>query len=142
MMRFALCFALLGACHHAEPAAAPSGSGVLAKKVSLSWGLSPSGDGVDVFLAQTDETGKQVSASVGHFAGPCSPVKPAAEMTALLAVDCKGVELQAVVRGNGATREAILMKMPIADGAKPDPMAREELVHVKLPPDAAVEAAN
>jgi len=131
MLRFAVCLALLAACHHAQPAAAPAGgSGVISKKVALSWGISPSGDGADLFLAQTDETGHQVSTAIGHYAGPCTPVTPAADMKALLAVDCKGIEIQAVVRG----AEAILLKMPIGG----DAMSREELQHVKLPPDAAI----
>ncbi len=130
MLRFATCLALLAACHHAQPAGPASGSGVISKKVALSWGISPSGDGADLFLAQTDETGHQVSTAIGHYPGPCTPVTPAAAMKALLAVDCKGVEIQAVVRG----AEAILLKLPIGG----DPMSREELQHVKLPPDASI----
>jgi hypothetical protein len=152
MMRLPLAFvalvslAVLSACPSKKAATttgAGSGAGsdstpVLAKKISLSWGIQQAGSSAEIFLQTTDETGKQVSHPIGTFKGTCSATTPAADMKALLAVQCKdgatGTELHAIVQ----TPSVVVLKLRIDDGVTPDPMAREEVTRVPVPTGAAV----
>ncbi|MGE0546396.1 MAG: hypothetical protein AB7O24_18365 [Kofleriaceae bacterium] len=117
------------------------GPAVLAKKVAVSWGIQQHGEMADVFLATTDETGKQVSHSVGTYKGACSVFTPAPAMNALTGVQCKsgdgGTELHAVTRGG---EEIVVLQMGIT--ANPDPMAREEVTTVKVPLGVKIEAGT
>ena len=119
------------------------GPAVMAKKLSVSWGFQPQGELADVFLATTDETGKQVSHPVGRYKGTCSTITPAKEMNAITGAACKtagggGTELHAIARPD----EIIVMQMGITPGATPDPMAREQVTTVKVPTGIAIEAAE
>lgn len=121
-----------------------SGSGssttVLAKKVSVHFGFEASGSSSQVYLQTTDETGKQVSHPLGSFKGTCAKSTPGEEMKALIGAQCKegatGTELHAVVQG----ASIIVLEMAFADGATPDPMAREEITRVAIPTGASVSA--
>ena len=97
----------------------------LTKKVMVSWGISPVGEMADVFLATTDETGKQVSHSIGRYKGTCTVFSPASEMNAITGVQCKagggGTELHLVVKGG---EELIVLQIPFTEGAPQDPMDR------------------
>ncbi len=143
MIALAFGLALVAACSGKGKKTTTNGDNhMLAKKVSLAWGFQVEGDQTDVFLAATDETGKQVSHPVGKFPGACSKITTPKEMTALIAVGCKvggtGIELHAVVQDN----QIVIMKMTATpDGATPDPMAREEVARVGVPLGAAIEAA-
>jgi len=116
---------------------------VLAKKVSLSWGLSPATDApepmTDVFLALTDETAKQKSHSLGRYKGACSVIAPAKEMNALTGVRCDaggaGTEIHAVTRGGD---EIIVLHGSWREGEAADPMAREPILHIKVPLGVAI----
>lgn len=116
-------------------------SAVLAKKLLLSWGITPEGELADIYLATTDETGKQVSHQVGRYKGKCSKITPAKEMNALTGVACVtgggGTELHAVRRAD----EIVVVQLGTAPGVAPDPMAREEVKSVKVPTGVAVEVA-
>ena len=119
-----------------------SGTAILVKKIVLSWGISPKGELADVFLATTDETGKQVSNSLGSYKGTCTPFKPEAEMKAITGVKCEtgggGTELHAVVQGG---EEIVVLSVGFEQDRKPDPMARKEVARIKIPLGIAVEAA-
>ena len=138
--------AALTACPKKGGTTATPGSGsgssttVLAKKVSIHWGFEQSGASSNVFLQTTDEVGKQVSHPLGTFKGTCAKSTAAPEMKALIAAQCKegatGTELHASVQGN----QIIVLKMMFADGATPDPMAREEITRVAIPTGASVSA--
>ena len=112
----------------------------LTKKVMVSWGISPVGEMADVFLATTDETGKQVSHSIGRYKGTCSVFAPAKEMNAITGVQCKagggGTELHLVVKGG---EELIVLQMPFTEGAPQDPMNRKEITRVKVSLGIAIE---
>ena len=73
MTRLAIALALfLTACPGpAKPTTSGSHEPVLAKKLSLSWGISQQGEMADLFLQVTDETGKQVSHELGRWKGTC-----------------------------------------------------------------------
>lgn len=105
----------------------------LVKKVLVSWGISPVGEMADVFLATTDETGKQVSHSIGRYKGTCTVFSPAAEMNAITGVQCKagggGTELHLVVQGG---EELIVLQMPFTEGAPQDAMNRKEIIRIKV----------
>ena len=105
----------------------------LVKKVLVSWGISPVGDMADVFLATTDETGKQVSHSIGRYKGTCAVFTPAAEMNAITGVQCTsgggGTELHLVVQGG---EELIVLQMPFTEGAPQDAMNRKEIIRIKV----------
>ena len=105
----------------------------LVKKVMVSWGISPVGEMADVFLATTDETGKQVSHSIGRYKGTCTVFTPAAEMNAITGVQCKagggGTELHLVVQGG---EELIVLQMPFTEGAPQDAMNRKEIIRIKV----------
>jgi hypothetical protein len=94
-----------------------------------------------VFLETTDETGKRVSHPVGTYSGTCQLIKPAEDMNALSGVNCTagdaGVELHAVVNEG----DIVVLKLKVQIGLTPDPMAREEVMRVKAPMGAAIEAA-
>jgi hypothetical protein len=117
-----------------------SGDPLLVKKVTVSWGFQIEGDATVVFLATTDETGKQVSNPVGRYKGKCEKITPAKEMGALTGVGCTsgnaGTELHAVVQSN----QIVVMQMATTQGATPDPMAREEVTRVGVPLGAAIDA--
>jgi hypothetical protein len=146
MTRLLMSLVLIAACSGSgkKPPTTGSGSGpvVLAKKIILSWGISPKGELADIFLATTDETGKQVSHSVGAYKGTCAAFKPAKEMNAITGVQCLagggGTELHAVVQGG---EEIVVLQMGINPGETPDPMSRVEVTRVKIPLGIAVEAA-
>ena len=112
----------------------------LVKKVMVSWGIAPAGEMADIFLATTDETGKQVSHSVGRFKGTCSVFAPAREMNAITGVQCKvgggGTELHLVVQGG---EELIILQMSFVEGAPQDPMNRNEVIRVKVPRGIAIQ---
>ena len=42
--------------------------------MAVGWGFQVEGDATDVFLALTDETGKQVSHPVGRYKGKCESI--------------------------------------------------------------------
>lgn len=112
-----------------------------AKKLIVSWGITQEGELADIFLATTDETGKQVSHQVGRYKGKCERITPAAEMNALTGVACVtgggGTELHAVRRAD----EIVIVQMGTMPGVAPDPMGREEVTRVKVPVGVAVEVA-
>ena len=112
----------------------------LTKKVLVSWGISPLGEMADIFLATTDETGKQVSHSIGRYKGTCSVFSPASEMNAITGVQCKagggGTELHLVVQGG---EELIVLQMPFTEGAPQDAMNRKEITRVKVSRGISIE---
>ena len=122
-------------------ATASSASVLPPKKLQLSWGITQDGELADLYLATTDETGKQVSHQVGRYKGKCEPFMPAKEMNALTGVRCTtgggGTELHAVHRGS----EIVIVQLGTTPGVTPDPMAREEVKHVSIPAGVAVEVA-
>jgi len=150
MTRLLMSLVLIAACGGTKSSTTtPSGDGagsssttVLAKKVVLSWGITPTGEFADIYLATTDETGKQISHAVGTYKGTCKPFKPAAEMNAITGVSCTtgggGTELHAVVQGG---EEIIVLQLNTEPGVTPDPMARREITRVKVPLGVAIEAA-
>ena len=85
---------------------------------------------IEVFLATTDETDKQVSHPIGRYKGKCEEISPAKEMGAITGAGCStgggGTELHAVVQGNNV----IVMQMGTMPGTASDPMAREEVKQV------------
>jgi len=119
-----------------------SGTAILVKKIVLSWGITPKGELADIFLATTDETGKQVSHSVGSYKGTCATFKPGDEMKAITGVKCEtgggGTEIYAVVQGG---EEVVVLQGGFEAGRPVDPMARVEVTRVKIPLGIAVEAA-
>ena len=152
MTRLVIALALgtlvLGCSGTAKPSTttgAGSGSGapLLAKRVSVSWGIQQDGEMADLFLQTTDETGSQVSHELGRWKGTCKVSTPGPNMNALTAVDCRtggtGTELQAVLHGGD---EIIIMKLGIDEGTMPDPMAREEVKRIKVPLGAKIEAGS
>lgn len=150
MTRFVFVLVLLAACNRAArpgsttaPGAAGDTAPVLAKKVVVSWGFEQHGEMSDVFLATTDETGKQVSHPLGRYKGTCSVIAPAPEMNAVSGVACRtgatGTELHAVIQ-NGVN--IVILQLGIDDGVKQDPMAREEVTRVQVPLGAKIEAGG
>jgi hypothetical protein len=144
MIALVVC-ALIAACPAGKPSGpAGSGSSVSAlqpKKMLLSWGITPQGELADIYLAVTDETGKQVSHQIGRYKGKCDRITPAREMNALTGVACVtgggGTELHAVRRAD----EIVVVVMGTTPGVAPDPMAREEVSRVAVPTGVAVEVA-
>ena len=128
-----IAFALLiAACGSHGGTPATPGSAVIAKKIQLSWGLSPNAGGTDVFLESTDETGAQISHPLGTQAGQCSAFTPGKDMNAVTGVQCTGgLELHVVVTGP----DVVILK-----STSNDPMAREELSRFTAPAGAAIEA--
>lgn len=150
MTRLLLSFVLFAACgggkkSSSTPPGTGTGSGpaVLVKKIVVSWGITPKGELADIFLATTDETGKQVSHSMGTYKGDCKPFEPAAEMNAVTGVKCStgggGTELHAVVQGG---EEIVVLSGGFDEGRALDPMARKEVSRIKIPLGIAVEAAQ
>jgi hypothetical protein len=132
-----------GAAKHESKTGADSSPAIVAKKVAVSWGITKVGEMADIFLATTDETGKQVSHSLGRYKGECAVIAPPKEMNALSGVACRtggtGTELHAVVQ-NG--EDVVVLKMGIDQGVTPDPMAREEVIRVSVPRGAKIEAGT
>ncbi|HSK04284.1 MAG TPA: hypothetical protein VK932_23685 [Kofleriaceae bacterium] len=121
--------------------AGSGGPALQPKKLLVSWGISQEGEMADIFLATTDETGKQVSHQIGRYKGTCDKITPAREMNALTGVACVtgggGTEIHAVHRAD----EIVVVHVGTQPGVAPDPMARQELTRVKVPTGVAVEAA-
>jgi hypothetical protein len=119
------------------------GEEIIIKKAALGWGIKPAGSGADVFLAITDETGRATSHPLGRYDGECSVLAGGRPATgAVTAVLCKrgdiGFELDAVPRPG----VIIVLKMPYAEGADPDPLSGEEVAHIAVPVGAKIETAN
>ena len=129
----------------AAPSTTPANAGPppLAKKVTLSWGIDPHAGSADVYLATTDETGKQVSHPVGTYRGTCAVIVPAKAMGAATGVACRyggtGIELHAVIQ-RGV--DVVIMKLVTDEGVTPDPMARDEVTRVSVPVGTAIEVAR
>lgn len=149
MTRLLMSLALIAACGGGKkPESTGPGSGtgsgtaILVKKIVVSWGITPKGEFADIYLATTDETGKQVSHSLGAYKGTCAAFKPAAEMNAITGVSCTtgggGTELHAVVQGG---EEIVVLKAGTEPGRTVDPMSRVEVTRIKIPLGIAVEAA-
>lgn len=146
MTRLLMSLVLITACSGGKKSTETPGTGsgpaVLVKKIVLSWGITPKGELADIYLATTDETGKQVSHSVGSYKGECVAFKPTPEMNAITGVRCTtgggGTDLHAVVQGG---EEIVVMQLGTNPGQTPDPMARVEVTRVKIPLGIAVEAA-
>lgn len=120
-----------------------SGEEIVVKKASLGWGIKAAGDGAEVFLAITDETGRATSHPLGRYDGDCSVLSGGRPSTgAITAVLCKrgdiGFELDAVPRPG----VIIVLKVPYAEGADPDPLSGEEVAHIAVPVGAKIETAN
>ncbi|HEY0992123.1 MAG TPA: hypothetical protein VGD80_33960 [Kofleriaceae bacterium] len=146
MTRIVITLAFLASCgaaKHESKTGADSSPAIVAKKVAVSWGITKVGEMADIFLATTDETGKQVSHSLGRYKGECAVITPPKEMNALSGVACRtggtGTELHAVVQ-NG--EDVVVLKMGIDQGVTPDPMAREEVIRVSVPRGAKIEAGT
>src|ERR1044071_2410993 len=146
MTRIVIALAFLASCSGAAKQASTTGADqtpIIAKKVAVSWGITKIGEMADVFLATTDETGKQVSHALGRYKGECAVIAPPKEMNALSGVACRtggtGTELHAVVQ-NG--EDIVVVKMGIDEGVKPDPMAREEVIRVSVPRGTKIEAGT
>ena len=145
MTRLAITLALLGSCSGAANTGSKAGPGepVIAKKVALSWGIEKQGELADIFLATTDETGKQISHPLGRYKGACTVITPAKEMNAVTGVACRtggtGTELHAVIQRG---EDVVILKLGIDPGVTPDPMARQEILRVTVPPGAKIEAGT
>jgi hypothetical protein len=117
-----------------KPGGGGGGEPILAKKISVSWGIQQQGPEAELYLQTTDETGKQVSHDLGRYPGTCSVSMPAPEMNALTGVACQqggtSIELHAVSHGGDAI---IIVKLRVDEGVPPDPMAREEVTRIKVP---------
>jgi hypothetical protein len=147
MTRPVITLAFLAACSGAAKPDSKTGTSeappIIAKRVALSWGIEKQGEMADLFLATTDETGRQVSHSLGRYKGTCAVITPAPAMNAITGVACRtggtGTELHAVVeRGE----EIIVVKLGIDEGVTPDPMARQEVMRVKVPRGTKIEAGS
>lgn len=146
MTRLAIALVFLSACSGAGKSGSTTGAGdgtpIVAKRISVSWGIEKQGEMADIFLATTDETGKQVSHPLGRYKGECTVITPAKEMNAISGVACRtggtGTELHAVVEHG---EDIVIVKLGIDQGVTPDPMAREEVARVKVPLGAKIEAA-
>ena len=143
-MRLAILVGLLSSCGGAaKPGGGSTAEPVIAKRVALTWGLEKHGASTEVFLATTDETGKQVSHPVGSYRGDCAVITPAKEMNALTGVACRyggtGVELHAVIQ-HGV--DVVVVKLGTDEGVTPDPMAREEVTRVTVPLGAKIEVGS
>jgi hypothetical protein len=144
MVRPVIALALVAACGGAaRTEKTGSREPPIAKQVAVSWGIEQHGETADVFLATTDETGKQISHALGSYQGNCAVITPAPEMNAVTGVACRtgatgatGTELHAVIQ-NG--QDIVILKLGIAEGVKQDPMAREEVTRVKVPLGAKIQ---
>ncbi|MEJ7599066.1 MAG: hypothetical protein WKG01_14250 [Kofleriaceae bacterium] len=143
MTRLLIAIALISACSgkgKQPTTGSGSASEFKSKRVSVSWGFQQAGELTDVFLAMTDETGKQVSHPLGRYKGTCTTIIPAKEMGSLTGVACTttggGTELHAVFQQS----DVIVMQMGTEAGKTPDPMARNEVKRVAVPVGAAIVA--
>lgn len=154
MARLVIALALVAACsggarnatgpHEPDRKGSAAGSGEVAapgaKRFAVSWGIEQHGSAADLFLATTDETGKQVSHPLGTYQGVCSVITPAKEMNAVTGVGCRdgatGTELHAIVEHG---QEIVVVKLRVDEGVKQDPMAREEVTRIKVPLGAKVQ---
>jgi len=154
MARLVITLALVAACsggarnatgsHEPDRKGSAAGSGEVAapgaKRFAVSWGIEQHGGAADLFLATTDETGKQVSHPLGTYQGVCSVITPAKEMNAVTGVGCKdgatGTELHMIVEHG---QEVVVVKLRVDEGVKQDPMAREEVTRIKVPLGAKVQ---
>lgn len=149
MTRIVIVLALTAACSGARTGSPSAGAGepLIIKRVAVSWGIEKQSQGgeamADVFLATTDETGKQVSHPLGRYKGTCAVITPAKEMNALSGVACRtgatGTELHAVIEHG---QDIVVLKLGIDEGVKQDPMAREEVTRVKVPAGAKIEVGG
>lgn len=147
MTRLVIMLAVLASCSGKAKGGSTAGSGegpaIIAKRVALSWGIEKHGEMADIFLATTDETGKQISHPLGRYKGECTVITPAKEMNAISGVACRtggtGTELHAVVQRG---EDVVILKMGIDQGVTPDPMAREEVIHIAVPLGAKIEAGT
>jgi len=151
MTRLVITLAFLVSCSGSARSGANSGSttgsgegpSVIAKKVALSWGIEKHGEMADIFLATTDETGKQISHPLGRYKGECTVITPAKDMNAISGVACRtggtGTELHAVIQGG---TDVVVLKLGIDPGVTPDPMARAEVIRVTVPLGAKIEAGT
>jgi len=145
MTRPVIALALVAACSGAAKSGstAKSDAPPLVKKVVVSWGIEKHGEMADVFLATTDETGKQVSHSLGRYKGDCAVITPAKEMNAVSGVACRtgptGTELHAVIQRG---QDIVVVKLGIDEGVKQDPMAREEVTRITVPLGTKIEAGS
>lgn len=143
MTRLVIAILMIASCSGSAKQAKNTEPPPPAKKVSLSWGIEKQGEMADIFLATTDETGKQISTPVGRYKGDCSVITPAKEMNALTGVACRtggtGTELHAIVQGGD---EVIILQLGINEGVAPDPMSREEVTRVKIPLGAKIEVGT
>lgn len=146
MTRLAIALVVLVSCSGTGKPGSTTGSQAapsVAKRIAVSWGIEKQGEVADLFLATTDETGKQVSHSLGRYKGECVVIVPAREMNAISGVACRtggtGTELHAVAEHGDAV---VVLKMGIDDGVKQDPMAREEVLRVPVPPGTKIEAGS
>ena len=143
MLAFLAVVGCSGSKNKQDPSATGSGSGsaVYAKKVLVGWGITPQGASSEVFLQTTDETGKQVSHTVGTFEGSCKVIEPVEAMKALSGVSCTlptgNIELHAVA----AEPDIIVLRLKVDPGVTPDPMSREEVTRVKVPVGASIGPA-
>lgn len=140
----ALAFAI-AACGSTSTGSSTPGGGeqIIVKKAQLSWGIQRAGDGADVFLAITDETGRATSYPLGRYDGECAVIAGGRPSTgAITGVLCKrgdiGVELNAIPR-QGAI---IVLKMGYAAGAEPDPLSGEEIQQIAVPVGAKIETSS
>lgn len=154
MARLVIALALVAACsggarnatgpHEPDHKGSAAGSGEVAapgaKRFAVSWGIEQHGSAADLFLATTDETGKQVSHPLGTYRGVCSVITPAKEMNAVTGVGCRdgatGTELHAIVEHD---QEVVVVKLRVDEGVKQDPMAREEVTRIKVPLGAKLQ---
>jgi len=144
MTRLVISLALVAACSGAGKTGSTAGSAPpVIKKVAVSWGFEQHGEMSDVFLATTDETGKQVSHPLGRYKGVCSVITPAKEMNAVTGVACRtgptGTELHAVIEHG---EDIVVLKLGIDEGVRQDPMAREEVTRVKVSPGSKIEPSG
>ena len=144
MTRLVISLALVAACSGAaKTGSTGSGAPPVIKKVAVSWGFEQHGEMSDVFLATTDETGKQVSHPLGRYKGVCSVITPAKEMNAVTGVACRtgptGTELHAVIEHG---EDIVVLKLGIDEGVRQDPMAREEVTRVKVSPGSKIEPSS
>jgi len=145
MTRLVITLMFLGACGGTARTGPTTGSTEppVAKKIALSWGIEKHGEMSDIFLATTDETGKQVSHALGRYKGDCAVITPARAMNAITGVACRtgatGTELHAVVEHG---EDVVILQLGINAGVTADPMAREEVARVKLPLGAKIEAGS
>lgn len=144
-MRLAITLAFLVSCSGTARTGSTTGAGepIIAKRVAISWGIEKQGEMADVFLATTDETGKQVSHPLGRYKGECAVITPAREMNAVSGVACRtgatGTELHAVIQGGV---NVVVLKLGIDQGVTPDPMARQEVITITVPLGAKIEAGS